>query len=192
MQVNIITTGESISVRNIFISADYHLGHANVIKFDNRPFDSIHEMNKGIIDNHNSVITNEDLFIHVGDLTLERNYQQVQDKYISKLNGKKLIFINGSHDKWMKKSSQRYYQRLELEIDKKDYLVCDHYCMTVWPKSHYGSYSTYGHEHLWSPGQGRSYNVSIALSNYYPVNWTKIKEELADKENINQLKKKDK
>ena len=191
MQVNILTTGESISIREIWMISDEHYGHKNVIRFDNRPFSSVHEMNKALIDNHNSVVTNEDLVIHVGDFTLERKYDQVYSKYISRLNGKRHIFIKGSHDHWMKKSNQRYYQRMEFSIDKK-HLVADHYPLVIWPRSHYSSYTIHGHTHLWSPGKGKIYNVSVSLNDYYPISWTRLVEIMDTKEdNINQLKKKE-
>ena len=36
-----------------FYIADMHLGHENVIPYDNRPFRSVNEMNRALIDNWN-------------------------------------------------------------------------------------------------------------------------------------------
>lgn len=47
--------------------SDLHLGHENVIRFDNRPFDSVEEMNETLVNNWNSVVTNADHVYHLGD-----------------------------------------------------------------------------------------------------------------------------
>lgn len=48
---------------NLYI-ADMHLGHENVLKFDNRPFLSVSEMDKVLIENWNSrVSTNDDVYL---------------------------------------------------------------------------------------------------------------------------------
>lgn len=44
-----------ISVK--FYISDLHLGHDNIIRFDNRPFGSVEEMTEEIIDNWNSVVS---------------------------------------------------------------------------------------------------------------------------------------
>ncbi len=95
---------------NYFFTADEHYGHKNVIEYCNRPFDSIHDMDKYMIEQNNAVVSNKDVVVHVGDFSLaSRKFQVVYDRYIQKLNGKH-IFIPGSHDHWMtrQKSSKSY------------------------------------------------------------------------------------
>ncbi len=51
---------------NFYIS-DLHIGHANAIRFDKRPFADIDEMNRAIIDNWNSRVKAEDTVYVLGD-----------------------------------------------------------------------------------------------------------------------------
>lgn len=46
---------------------DAHLGHANIIRYDQRPFSNIDEMDRKIIKNWNDRITNNDDIYIVGD-----------------------------------------------------------------------------------------------------------------------------
>ena len=38
-------------LKQIFFTSDWHMGHANSIKFDNRPFKDLDDMHKSIIRN---------------------------------------------------------------------------------------------------------------------------------------------
>ena len=51
----------------IFYTADLHLGHANIIKYCNRPFKDVDQMNETLIRNWNSRVKPEDTVIHNGD-----------------------------------------------------------------------------------------------------------------------------
>ena len=47
----------------IFVTSDTHFSHVNIIKYCNRPYASVEEMNNALIDNWNSVVKNDDLVI---------------------------------------------------------------------------------------------------------------------------------
>ena len=46
---------------------DLHLGHANAIRFDNRPFADVDEMNESLIRSWNSMVTKQDTVYVLGD-----------------------------------------------------------------------------------------------------------------------------
>lgn len=160
----------------IFITADEHLGHHNIIRYCNRPFVTVTEMDETIIANHNSVVKPGDTVYHVGDFALNNNYVFVQDHYIRRLNGDH-VFLEGSHDKWLKRARQICEFR-----DGEQVIVLCHYAMRVWPKSHYGSWQAHGHSHGGLPSIGKQYDVGVDNNNFFPVSLTQFAEIMATKE----------
>ena len=51
----------------IYLSGDLHFNHSNIIKYCNRPFKNVEEMNRVIIDNWNALIKFDDTVYHLGD-----------------------------------------------------------------------------------------------------------------------------
>ena len=88
-----------------WFTSDYHLGHANIIKYCERPFANVEEMNKVIIRNHNSRVKLEDTVFFIGDFCFkntvggkegEGNLDRAEH-YLKQLNGR-FVFIQGNHD----------------------------------------------------------------------------------------------
>lgn len=78
----------------IFFSSDHHFSHANIIKYDNRPFETINEMNEELVRRWNAVVSPDDEVIYLGDFSLSRDAVL---KYLPRLNGIKHL-ISGNHD----------------------------------------------------------------------------------------------
>ena len=87
----------SDDVQRIFFTSDTHFNHENIIKYCNRPFGNIHEMNETIIKNWNNKIRSSDLVFHLGDFMMgSGNYSNFWDiRY--RLNGN-IILVMGNHD----------------------------------------------------------------------------------------------
>ena len=47
--------------QNIFFISDLHLGHANVLRYDNRPFANVDEMHNTLVERWNSVVGDDDV-----------------------------------------------------------------------------------------------------------------------------------
>jgi calcineurin-like phosphoesterase family protein len=161
-----------------FFTADEHYGHANIVRYSNRPFSTAEEMDDVLIANHNSVVKANDVVYHIGDFTLEKNTEKVYRKYINRLNGNH-VFIAGSHDYWIPDKEKRYM----LEIKEKGFhLVLCHYAMRVWPRSHYNSIQLHGHSHGHLLPIGRQWDVGVDNNNYHPVPFDQIIEIMSVRE----------
>lgn len=83
----------------IFFSSDTHYFHENIIKYCERPFASVAVMNEFMINEWNSVVNDDDIAFHLGDLSLLRPVDsEPLSVIISRLNGKKIL-VKGNHDK---------------------------------------------------------------------------------------------
>ena len=48
-----------------YVISDTHFGHNNVIKFDNRPFADVTEMNEAMVTNWNNTVKSTDTIYHL-------------------------------------------------------------------------------------------------------------------------------
>ena len=166
------------------ISSDYHLRHKNVLKYDNRPFSSIEEHDKAIIESHNSTVDENDDFFFLGDFCFDRKISTIE-YLLSRLNGNK-YFIKGNHDK---KNIIKAYEKFGTYLgeqasikvgnsykDSQD-IVLNHFAMRTWEKSHHGSWHLYGHSHgsLEHINWGKSMDVGIMVNDYKPFSFHQIK-----------------
>ncbi len=79
----------------IYFIADTHFNHANIIKYCNRPFNNTSEMNEYIIQKWNSVVKDDDIVYHLGDVGFG-SLEQMK-RLIVRLNGTKIL-LKGNHD----------------------------------------------------------------------------------------------
>lgn len=163
--------------RRLFLTADEHYFHRNIIRFQNRPFEGIVEMNAALIDNHNAVVSPTDHVIHVGDMCLSRQPENLI-KILKKLNGRHYL-MDGSHDVALKRlhtldeiPAERNFDILpklfEFTYNKVKIVLC-HYAMAKWWASHHGSVHFYGHSHGHFNHPGRAMDIGVDCHDYKPV-----------------------
>jgi len=87
----------------IYCISDNHFFHQNIIKYCDRPFGSVTEMNNYMVARWNDTVLPGDEVIFVGDFAIgwdKENFKTKRDCYrnlLSKLNGTKLL-VRGNHD----------------------------------------------------------------------------------------------
>ena len=84
-----------------YLTSDLHLGHLRILEIcPGRTVlgSTVDEHNEELIRRFNSVVTNNDTVIILGDLVMGKKFENAP-KFLPKLNGKKIL-ICGNHD-WM-------------------------------------------------------------------------------------------
>ena len=133
---------------NRYIS-DLHFGHANILKFDNRPFRNTEEMETALIENWNSTVSAGDTTYILGDFcwVKEPDWKRI----VPLLNGNKVL-IRGNHDlKEMTSSLKKMFQDIkdykEITDGGRHVIMC-HYPMLLYKSSYNPDcYMLCGHVH---------------------------------------------
>ena len=167
---------------NIFFSADHHFGHANIIKFENRPFESVEEMDEELIKRWNEKVGKDDEVYYLGDLSLASPSKTKE--ILNQLNGK-IYLIKGNHEKsslsfperfeWIKDYHELY---VEPENGTKQKVILMHYCLKVWNGSHKGTWQLFGHSHGNLPDDEtqRQFDVGVDCHDFYPISLQEVQE----------------
>lgn len=94
----------------LWICADLHFSHRNIIAYENRPFASVDEMDKALIRNWNSVVGKEDKVFVLGDVSFASKPKTVE--LVGQLNGYKVL-IMGNHDR---QRNVRFWQNAGFDV----------------------------------------------------------------------------
>lgn len=97
---------------NLFFISDHHFNHEKILQFEgkNRPFATLDEMKQGLIDRHNSVVTDNDFVWFLGDLIFGENANFYE---LAAMKGRKGI-VFGNHE-----TSQKIKQIVESGVFDK-------------------------------------------------------------------------
>lgn len=167
--------------KEIFFISDPHFSHKNIIKYCNRSYDNVHEMNKDMTLKWNSVVSEDDDIYMLGDF-----YSNHPEKFIERLNGN-MIWIRGNHDKnkqinIAKRMGIPVHQRLDFEYGGYKFLL-NHkpVLFNTNEKSDYHVKSLEGYDYVicghvhekWITNQ-KCINVSVDAWNFTPVNIKEI------------------
>ena len=128
--------------------ADTHFDHDSILAYDNRPFNSVSEMNEAMIENWNRVTGPEDLTWILGDFCA--GDAERWRELLGRLNGRKALIL-GNHDD--PGTVERLSGLLEDAapyreiVDGGRHVVLCHYPMLSFHDQYFGWYHLYGHVH---------------------------------------------
>jgi len=168
----------------IFFTADSHLDHSNIIKYCNRPFKTVEEMNETIITNWNSVVKSEDTVYHLGDFCLgPRERMRLLG---NQLNGHKHL-IMGNHDKGKTRLHEAGFESVTrsvfvpFKLGEELKVQLSHYPYKTnnawnWSPEDNGMILLCGHIHDRWLVKDRMINVGVDMHNFTPVSAIEVLE----------------
>lgn len=173
----------------VFFTSDLHFGHTNIIKYCNRPYATVEEMDEALIDNWNAVVRPQDRVWLLGDFVMGRIKESLPTAY--RLNGEKHL-VPGNHDRCWSGNGKvgNWPARYEevgfiLEPNEIQLVLADRYVNVchfpyIEDERHKDRYSEHrpkddgrvllhGHIHdMWKTNE-RQINVGIDVWDYAPV-----------------------
>ena len=179
----------------IFFTSDSHYFHENIIKFCDRPFKDVEEMNHKLIENWNNKVPHDGLVFHLGDFAWGGydQWKSIRDQ----LNGE-IILIKGNHDiKNMTATAEEELfkfstQQMLIEIEgRKVYL--NHYPFLCYAGTYRDPkglvFQCFGHCHSGPEKKGTDiprlvhtfptqYDVGVDNNNYEPISWNEVNEKI--------------
>ncbi len=170
----------------IFFVSDTHFGHANIIRFCNRPFGTVEEMDEALVANWNDKVGGNDTVYFLGDLFFRAAPDKVMD-ILGRLKGRKHLVIGNHDSSWMTKELvDRHFVEASPFLDVSDggmHLVMCHYPLLCWGGEG-KSWMVHGHIHnnrhmdYWPLLQVRErvLNASVEINGYAPVTFEELVE----------------
>lgn len=81
----------------IYVWADTHFNHTKIITMQNRPYETIQDMNAGLVARWNETVGPDDLIIFIGDFGYSHKKMQPLGDIYHQLRGRKHLVL-GNHD----------------------------------------------------------------------------------------------
>lgn len=160
-----------MSAKTFFIG-DTHFGDENILRFENRPFRNVDNMDLTLIDNWNNRISKDDEIYIVGDF----GAVGYESAILEKLNGT-IYLIKGNHDT---KSNDEYRKYGFAEVYDKsilfnDFWIISHEPLYVSENMPYANIFAHVHKSpIYKDFSPHHFCVSAERIGFTPISFTEI------------------
>lgn len=183
----------------VWFTSDTHFYHENILRYCNRPFRDIAEMNETLVRNWNEVVPPDDVVFHLGDFAFGSPGQW--NDILSRLNGQ-IYLILGNHD--MKQIRQGFMgrfahvtQQMLIRVGGQP-VVLNHNPFLAYGGAYRNVWQLFGHVHSGplsgkgkdgDSGSGkdlprlsmlfpRQYDVGVDNNDFRPVSFAEVKRKI--------------
>jgi len=176
----------------LWFFSDPHFWHANIIRYSNRPYRNVDEMNDAIIENTNALVGENDELFCLGDWAMyggRGHERQIASDLLRRFRCRRIHLVFGNHDKPRREIAPAFTSAndmMEIKVpdggNRQSIVLC-HYALRVWNKSHHGSWHLYGHSHgsLTDDPHSLSFDVGVDCHDYKPISYDQVKAIMARK-----------
>ena len=179
-------------MNNDYFCGCLHINHKNILKYCDRPFDNVEEMNETIIENINRKVKRGDNLFVLGDFGFGGS-DDIRDA-VGRITTRNIYLIRGNHDKLTEKKYKEcgfhwckdYYEISREMNGRKRKIVMFHYPIHSWHAKHRGSYHLHSHTHNSMPDDPtlNRMNVGVDVCNFSPVSLQEVEEFMSRKETV--------
>ncbi len=163
----------------LFFTSDTHFGHGGALGLFKRPFDSVVEMNRAMVEGWNETVGPEDEVWHLGDFAIGPKGAALAELFRS-LNGRKHL-VAGNNDSpearalpgWASVSPYA-----EMEIGGRLLVMC-HFPFRSWNRMAKGAIDLHGHSHGTMKPLLRQVDVGVDAWNFRPASLDEVLERAA-------------
>lgn len=177
---------------NVWLTSDSHYSHQKNFIWQPRGFNSVEEMNEAIVERWNSVVEDDDIIYHLGDVMMGSD-NEINLSLLKRLKGHKYLAY-GNHDtnnrvSFFKKHCLFEDIQMGYRIKCKKLSCILTHCPTIVSNGNeVGVLNFYGHTHqqtnFYADAAGirtYMYHVGVDSHNCYPVN---IEDAIAEIKNL--------
>ena len=147
------------NAEHTFFTSDTHFNHANIIRFCNRPFIDVAQMNETLIANWNKVVGEDDTVFHLGD------FWNIRQGFIQRF--------------------EHVSMQMHIEIGKQKIYLC-HYPFLCFEGGYKEVWQLFGHVHTRKNNTGNDaerlqflyptqYDVGVDNNGFTPVSFGQVK-----------------
>lgn len=166
-----------------FYTADCHFYHKNIIRYEDRPFTGVEDMNNYLMWKWNQKVGKGDEVYIMGDFAFCSGRQA--NELLDQLNGRKFL-IKGNHDSFLQdrdfdRSKFVWIKDYAKIYDGNEKVILFHYPIAVWDCKHHGSIHLFGHIHSDKEDHhplvvklDGAYNVGVDVRDNAPVTLQEI------------------
>ena len=155
-----------------WLTSDTHFFHANIIKYCNRPFVDIDEMNAELVKRWNSVVGENDVVHHLGDFCFGKKENILE--ILPKLNGKiDIVLGNHDHHKIVFYYEAGFHRVYDKPVVLRNFFILSH-APLEWVANDGPYANIFGHVHdsaMYKTVTPRSFCACVERWDYKPVKW---------------------
>lgn len=163
-------------MRKIWFTSDTHFGSQRTLELSKRPFKTVEEMDKTLIDNWNSVVGDDDIVFHLGDFgnyeiakqlngwinLLQGNYERIDNSFKDFENYFNLVYNVNKNSIWMEHLVDNFTHRYKISMTHEPSFVKD-----IEIKNNH--INLFGHVHKLCMVKSYGLNVGTDCHNFYPI-----------------------